>query len=163
MRSLTFPADIIPDASSRFGDASPAVDLSEENIWIIMWKSAIACILTACAAVTLAQRPTNISVCDYYADKVMQEHSASSQYKFIVKLINTAIIGTYTKPSEVHVPGILAPGIVNGADVALLPYFNGSLISTNRNGTPASINFLADGGLRSLRNDKPAKGTKSDQ
>lgn len=42
----------------------------------------------------------------------------------------------------IKVPGILAPGTVNGTQVDLLPYFNGGLASSNRGGkTGVSVNF----------------------
>ena len=66
-------------------------------------------------------------------------------------MIRTHIHATGTKNptlpgSMVSVPGILAPGMVNGEAVNLLPYFNGGLMSTNRNGQAVSVNFLDGGG-----------------
>jgi hypothetical protein len=46
----------------------------------------------------------------------------------------------------VNVPGILAPGVYNGEAVNLLPYFDGTLASSNRGGQAVAINFLDGGG-----------------
>jgi hypothetical protein len=64
----------------------------------------------------------------------------------------------------ISVPGILAPGKVNGTDVDLAPYFSGGLASTNRGGSSGvSANFLDDGAAAPLKDNKPANGTDSNQ
>jgi hypothetical protein len=70
-----------------------------------------------------------------------------------------------TKPNTgVAVPGILAPGNVNGQDVNLAPYFTGALASSNRGGkTGVSINFLDGGGAAPLQMNMPANDTASNQ
>lgn len=81
-------------------------------------------------------------------------------------LVNTAVIGNYTKPNTgVAVPGILAKNATyNGTAVDLLPYFNGALASNNRGGSAGvSINFLDDGGATPLLHNKPSNGTASAQ
>ena len=72
---------------------------------------------------------------------------------------------TDTMPNVgVMVPGILAPGEYNGTKVNLLPYFDGTLASSNRGGkTGVSVNFLDDGGAAPLKMNKPAMGTTSNQ
>ena len=74
-------------------------------------------------------------------------------------------IGNYTMPNEggLEVPGILAPGKVNGTDVNLMPYFNGALQSSNRGNNGVAVNFLDDGGATPLTMNKPANGTTSQQ
>ena len=68
-------------------------------------------------------------------------------------------IGNFTGPgtthpdlpgSKVSVPGILAPGMAEGQQVNLLPYFSGELKSTNRNGMPTSVNFIDGGGAQAI-------------
>lgn len=80
-------------------------------------------------------------------------------------LVNTAVIGNYTKPNVgVHVPGILANGTYNGTAVNLLPYFSGGLLSTNEGGSSGmAVNFLDDGGAAPLMINKPSNGTSSRQ
>lgn len=56
------------------------------------------------------------------------------------------------------VPGILAPGVYNGEAVNLLPYFDGSLKSTNRNGTAVALNFLDGGGAAPIIADPLSSG-----
>jgi hypothetical protein len=54
------------------------------------------------------------------------------------------------------VTGIVNPGrTTSGEEVNLLGYFNGSLVSTNRNGQAVAINFLDDGGATPLKENKP--------
>ena len=124
--------------------------------------------LYAYFSTTYAQRPENISVCDYYTPVLLGENSAANQYKHLIYIVNTAVIGSYnnsyTKLAEVKVSGILAPGEFNGAKVNLLPYFNGGLKSSNCGGNAgAAVNFLDDGGPMPLMDNKPANGEDSAQ
>lgn len=72
---------------------------------------------------------------------------------------------TDTQPNVgVAVPGILAKGTFNGSEVNLLPFFDGTLNSTNRGGpSGVSVNFLDGGGAEPLKNNKPANDDKSNQ
>lgn len=110
-------------------------------------------------------RPTNTSICDYYTEALLKENNADNQYALIVKLVNTVVIGNYTQPNKgVAVSGILSPGTVNGTNVALLPYFNGGLASSNRGGnTGVAINFLDGGAAAPLKMDKPASSEDTAQ
>lgn len=110
-------------------------------------------------------RPNDTSICDYYTTALLQDNSAENQYALLVKLVNTAVIGNYTQPNKgVVVPGILAPGRVNGTDINLLPYFNGGLASSNRGGDAGvAINFLDGGGAAPLKDDKPASSENAVQ
>jgi hypothetical protein len=50
-------------------------------------------------------------------------------------------------PNHNAVPGILAPGEINGKKVNLAPYFTGALASTNTgHNMGESVNFLDGGG-----------------
>jgi len=123
--------------------------------------------LAVAAAVggAVAQRPTNTSICDYYTTALLTNNTAANQATVLTLVVNTAIIGNYTKPNVgIAVPGILANGTVNGTAVDLLPYFTGALASTNTGGTVGrSVNFLDDGGAAPLLMNKPANGTSSNQ
>lgn len=115
-----------------------------------------------------AQRPSNVSICDYYTTALLKNNTAANQYTLLTLLVNTALIGNYTQPNVgVAVNGILNPGTYNGTDVNLLPYFDGSLLSTNPNNggnVGVSVNFLDDGGATPLKMNMPSNGnTTSNQ
>ncbi|KAI9650044.1 hypothetical protein NHQ30_000057 [Ciborinia camelliae] len=108
--------------------------------------------------VVYAQRPMDISICDYYTPRTtgfeytntpLGNNTSMDQKAFLRVLIKTALLGNIPQNLAptfgVHVPGIINPGFYNGIKVNLLPYFNGDLESTNRGGKPVSVNFLDDG------------------
>jgi len=113
----------------------------------------------------VAQRPANMSICDYYTTALLKNNTAANQATVLTLVVNTVIIGNYTMPNVgIAVPGILANGTVNGTMVSLLPYFSGALASTNTGGTVGrSVNFLDDGGAAPLLKNMPANGTTSNQ
>lgn len=121
--------------------------------------------LLAAVGTAIAQRPNGTSICDYYTTALLKENNATNQYTLLTLVVNTVVIGNYTKPNVgIAVPGILAKGKYNGTDVNLLPYFNGGFNSTNRGGEKGeSVNFLDDGGAVPLTLNKPANGTSSNQ
>ena len=98
------------------------------------------------------------SICDNYTTLVFGTNTATNQYKLISALVNTALIGNYSV-GKVAVNGILNPGDYNGKAINLLPYFNGGLLSTNRNNVPSSVNFLDDGGAAPLAMGVPSGST----
>jgi len=112
-----------------------------------------------------ALRPNDTSICDYYTPMVLGENNATTQLLHMTLLVNTALIGNYTQPNAgVKVNGILNTGEFNGIDVNLLPYFDGSLLSTNSGGmNGTSRNFLDDGGSAPLLLDLPSNGVTSNQ
>ncbi|RWA10897.1 hypothetical protein EKO27_g4213 [Xylaria grammica] len=122
-------------------------------------------VLAVVANTVLAQRPSNISICDYYTTALLKDNTADNQATLLTLVVNTVVIGNYTQPNVgVSVPGILAPGTYDGADVNLLPYFTGELASSNRGGDHGvSVNFLDDGGAEPLKNNKPANTENSSQ
>lgn len=117
------------------------------------------------SVVSAQSRPNDTSICDYYTTALLKENNATNQLTLLTLVVNTAVIGNYTKPNVgIAVPGILAPGTFNGTSVNLLPYFDGSLESSNRGGrSGVSVNFLDDGGAVPLMMNKPANGTSSAQ
>lgn len=121
--------------------------------------------LAAIIGSAVAQRPANMSICDYYTTALLKTNNATTQMTVVTLVVNTAVIGNYTMPNVgIAVPGILAPGMYNGTEVNLLPYFDGSLLSSNRGGSSGvSINFLDDGGAAPLKLNMPANGTTSNQ
>lgn len=112
-----------------------------------------------------AQRPSNVTICDYYSNVLLGASNATSEYKLLTMLVNTAIIGNYTGPGQVAVPGILAQNATyNGTKVDLLPYFSGAMKSTNtgkKHGT--AVNWLDGGGATALAESKPANSSDSNQ
>jgi len=115
--------------------------------------------------------PDGTSICDYYTKALLGDTSAEHEATLLTLLVNTVVIGNYTKPTipnvkfpDVMVPGILAKGMVNDTEVNLLPYFNGGLASSNRGGdSGVSVNFLDDGGAAPLMMNMPSNGTSSNQ
>jgi len=116
--------------------------------------------LTIAAAISgvVAQRPNGTSICDYYTTALLKNNTAKNQMTLLTLVVNTAVIGNYTKPNVgITVPGILAKGNFNGTDVNLLPYFDGDLLSSNGGGAVGvSMNFLDGGGAAPLMMNMPA-------
>jgi hypothetical protein len=120
--------------------------------------------LLALTSLVAAQRPNGTSICDYYTTALLKDNTAANQKTLLTLVVNTAVIGNYTKPNVgIHVPGILAKGTFNGTEVDLLPYFTGGLVSTNRGDKAVSVNFLDDGGAAPLKLNMAANGTTSAQ
>ncbi|PQE13860.1 hypothetical protein CJF30_00006685 [Rutstroemia sp. NJR-2017a BBW] len=131
----------------------------------------------------VAQRPANISVCDYYTTALLKDNTAKNQATLLTVLVNTAVIGncmTYsiltspipvaqttrnTQPNTgIVVPGILAPGTYDGTEVSLAKYFNGNLASTNKGGSEGvKVNFLDGGGAVPLMKNLAADDKGSNQ
>ena len=97
---------------------------------------------------TLAQRPSNISICDYYTPAILGQNTASNQLLLVTLWVNTFVLGNYTTPNDgVFVHGFAMPDVYNGTDIALLPYFTGAYNSTNLGGDSGTTKlFLDDGG-----------------
>lgn len=83
-----------------------------------------------------ANRPENITICDYYTPLITgKANSAASQQELMLMITHTFIVGNYTQPNVgIPVAGIAAPGKWEGHDVNLLPYFTGGYASTNLGG-----------------------------
>jgi hypothetical protein len=127
-------------------------------------RSSIITLLGSVASLVTAQRPSDVSICDYYTEAVLKSNTAANQYTLLTVIVNTVVIGNYS-PCAVGngLPGILAPANYGGEQVNLLPYFNGCLKSTNDNGMPASVNFLDGGGAAPLMKNMPADNPNSAQ
>lgn len=90
--------------------------------------------------------------------------SAATQYALLNLLVNTAIIGNYSSLSKSAVPGILSPRTFNGEQINLLPYFDGTLPTTNAGGSSGSqVNWLDGGGTAPLLQNQPANSTSASQ
>jgi len=121
--------------------------------------------VVAAVGTAVAQRPTNTSICDYYTTALLMNNTAANQMTLLTLVVNTAVIGNYTKPNVgIKVPGILAAGTYNGTAVDLLPYFDGGFASTNNGGMTGGVsNFLDGGGAAPLMKNMPADDTTSNQ
>lgn len=124
--------------------------------------------VAALGVVVNADRPGNVSICDYYTPLLLGvENSAASQLKLMATLTHTFILGNYTTPNVgIAVAGVAAPGNFEGHEVNMLNYFTGAYYSTNgynNASTGIAKNFLDDGGATALLADKPANTKTSSQ
>ena len=118
-------------------------------------------LLASSSSLAVAQ---NMSVCDKYTTALLMDNNSTNQYTLLTLLVNTVVIGNYTQPNKNAVPGILAKGMYMGEEVNLLPYFDGTLASSNRGGSKGvSINFLDGGGAAPLMKNMPANDETSNQ
>ena len=100
---------------------------------------------------SLAQRPDNSSLCDYYAENLYGDNSNVSQGKLIRGIVSLAFGGpSGLKNDSEDLTGILNPGTFQNLPVDLQPWFNGSKDSTNLNNAPVGINWLDGGGIKPL-------------
>jgi hypothetical protein len=122
--------------------------------------------ILAAVSSAVAQRPMNMSICDYYTTALLKDNTAANQKMLLTLVVNTAVVGNYTKPNVgIAVPGILNPkGMYNETPVNLVPYFNGGLKSTNRGGSSGvAVDFLDGGGAAPLMKNMPAMDNTSNQ
>lgn len=101
--------------------------------------------------VTLAQRPNNASICDYYTIQLYGANTTATQTRLMQHIVSLAFAGGASLPNaSAELTGILNPGKFEGEDVNLLPWFNGSIDSTNLNNQPVGIDWLDGGGTEPL-------------
>jgi hypothetical protein len=99
----------------------------------------------------LAQRPTNASTCDYYATVQFGSNSSTTQFQLIQSIVALAFGGGFNLSNvSSDITGILNPGTFQNTTVDLLPWFNGSVDSTNLNNQAVGINWLDEGGTDPL-------------
>ncbi|TVY16688.1 hypothetical protein LARI1_G008031 [Lachnellula arida] len=129
----------------------------------MFFKTVAAAAAVLAVGVAADGRPSNTSICDYYTTALLKNNTAANQLTLLTLVVNTAVIGNYTKPNVgIAVPGILAKGTYNGTAVNLAPYFNGGLASTNTGGSVGrSVNFLDGGGAAPLMKNMPATDNTS--
>ena len=100
---------------------------------------------------SLAQRPSNSSLCDYYAGDLYGQSTEATQAKLIKSIVSLAFAGPANMPDvRPEVTGILNPGKFNGQYIDLQGWFNGSKDSTNLNNAPVGIDWLDGGGRQPL-------------
>ena len=125
-----------PPFTSRNGLRSPSMLLV---IALLLGKS-------------LAQRPSNASTCDYYAQSLYGANNSQTQYQLVQHIVALAFGGAPSSDTNIssNITGILNPGNFQGLRVDLSPWFNGVIDSTNLNNQAVGINWLDDGGLGPL-------------
>lgn len=93
-------------------------------------------VVLAATVRVMAQRPANVSICDYYAPLYFGgENTAVNQHSFMNVLVNRFAFGGITLESGENITGFLSPGTYQGKPVNLLPHFNGGLASANQGGS----------------------------
>jgi len=105
------------------------------------------------ASTSLAQRPSDVSICDYYTELKYGSATKDDQFQLIQGIVSLAFGGSSALPDKnvsEKITGILNPGVFDGTPVDLLPWFNGRKPSTNLNNQPVGINWLDDGGAQPL-------------
>ncbi len=105
----------------------------------------------------LAQRPSNASLCDYYATSLYGANTTDTQFTLIQSILALAFAGGSGLANvSTDLTGIFNPGsVVNPSGITipvdLQPWFNGSIDSTNLNDQPIGINWLDGGGKAPLQ------------
>jgi hypothetical protein len=101
--------------------------------------------------VSLAQRPSNLTICDYYALNLYGANTNTTQLKLMQSIVSLAYAGGANLPNvPTDLTGVFNPGTFNGTPVDLQSWFNGSKESTNLNGAPVATDWLDGGGLAPL-------------
>ena len=112
-------------------------------------------------ALGLAQRPSAIPVCDYYAKKTVGANTPENQRIVMQLVLHSALLGNFSKYNTVKVDGFvgaLQTTTYKGEYVDLNGYFNGGFASANLRGKAAAVNFFDDGGIDAARQLKPGNG-----
>jgi hypothetical protein len=101
--------------------------------------------------VSLAQRPSNFTICDYYAESLYGANTNETQLKLMQSIVSLAYAGGASLPNvSADITGIFNPGTFNNTPVDLQSWFNGSKATTNLNGAPEATDWLDGGGLAPL-------------
>ncbi|KAI1189782.1 hypothetical protein F5B17DRAFT_438681 [Nemania serpens] len=95
---------------------------------------------------TAQQRPSDASICDYYAMQRFGANSSDTQFKLMEHIVALAFGGgANLRNASDDSTGILNPGSFNGLAVNLRSWFDGSKATTNLNNQAVGINWLDDG------------------
>ncbi|KAI9819270.1 MAG: hypothetical protein M1827_007426 [Pycnora praestabilis] len=108
-------------------------------------------ILVMLFGVSIAQRPSTASICDFYAESLYGTNSSDTQFQLVQRIVALAFGGAFNLSNvSSDITGILNPGNFQGLNVDLQPWFNGSLESTNLNDQAVGVDWLDNGGLNPL-------------
>jgi hypothetical protein len=66
----------------------------------MLFKKELVSVLAVVSGV-VAQRPSNVSICDYYTTALLTNNTAENQYTLLTLLVNTVVIGN-CKSNAVH-------------------------------------------------------------
>ena len=60
--------------------------------------------VVAVASGVVAQRPENVTICDYYTTALLVNNTAENQYTLLTLLVNTVVIGNceFSPPHQSH-------------------------------------------------------------
>ncbi|KAE9364914.1 hypothetical protein N431DRAFT_446630 [Stipitochalara longipes BDJ] len=103
--------------------------------------------------VSSAQRPSNATICDYYAITNYGSNTTATQLKLMSSILALAFGGAGSLPNvNSSITGIFNTGTYQGVTVDLQPWFNGTKQSTNLNNQPVGIDWLDGGGTAPIYN-----------
>jgi hypothetical protein len=54
--------------------------------------------VAAAVGTAVAQRPSNVSICDYYTTALLKQNTAANQATLLTLIVNTAVIGNCEHP-----------------------------------------------------------------
>jgi len=112
---------------------------------------AVAINIGAVLAQTAVSRPSNATICDWYTIQRYGANTTETQGKMMQSVVALAFAGKGDIPNiNPEITGILNPGVFENTAVHLLPWFNGSIDSTNLNNQPVGIDWLDGGGTAPL-------------
>jgi hypothetical protein len=119
-----------------------------------MYRASMLLLCALFFSLGLAQRPANESTCDYYAQALYGSNTNATQFELIQHVVALAFGGNCGISNMSTVTGILNTGVYlyNGANLSvdLLPWFDGSIASTNLNDVATGVNWLDGGGIDPL-------------
>ncbi len=127
-----------------------------------------AVLLFAAARVSVTQRPSDTTICDYYASSRYGANNSTTQYRLMESIVALAFGGgSGLSGASTDSTGILNPGTFDGQPVNLRPWFDGSSMkprglgfcsfpvsgltipcleaTTNLNNQPVGVNWLDAG------------------
>jgi hypothetical protein len=83
--------------------------------------------LLAAGQVALGQRPSNASICDYYAQQLYGKNTTDTQFQLMQNIVALAFGGGSGLSNASNAStGILNPGVSSGIPVNLISWFDGS-------------------------------------
>ena len=100
----------------------------------------------------MAQRPDNVSYCDFYAGKEYGANNETTQFQLVQRIVALAFGGRFNQSQyPPDLTGILNPGTFNDSgqvvSVNLRKWFDGSSETTNVNNHATNVNWLDGGAL----------------
>jgi hypothetical protein len=96
----------------------------------MLWKRVVALFLVLSKREVIAERPSDQSICDYYAVQRYGESNTTTQLRLMQAIVAYAYAGGSILPYAVdNSTGIFNHGKFNGHDVYLRPWFDGSSIA----------------------------------